>query len=148
MYDVSAWGIDVHLINVHYYYYYKSPVCTSLFLHRLQLAIGHRQVCKGLERDQLSLVLVWGAAQPLLLIRSLLPLAASRACPALCLQKLMPTITDATGLSSLIAIGFKVSVFVNLSIESVCVCVCTCVCACVCVCACMHITAVPRCLFS
>ena len=147
MYDVSAWGIDEHMINVHYYYY-KSPVCASLFLHRLQLAIGHRQVCKGLERDQLSLVLVWGAAQPLLLIRSLLPLAASRACPALCLQKLMPTITDATGLSSLIAIGFKVSGFVYLSIESLCVCVHVCVCMCMCVCTCMHVTAVPRCLFS
>lgn len=74
---------------------------------RCQLAIGHRQVSKHLERDELSVVLVWGGAQPSIITDSLVPLAATRSCPALCLQSLMPKIKAATGLTSLVALGFK-----------------------------------------
>ncbi|KAK7499191.1 hypothetical protein BaRGS_00009451 [Batillaria attramentaria] len=77
-----------------------------------QLAIGHRQVSKHLERDQLLLLLVWGGAQPSIITDSLIPLAATRSCPALCLPNLMPKLMAATGLTSLVALGFKENVAV------------------------------------
>lgn len=80
----------------------------SNFCNRAQLAIGHREASKCLERDQLALLLVWKDAEPSIITKCLIPLAATRLCPALCLQSLGPKLSLATGLTSAVAVGFKV----------------------------------------
>lgn len=66
---------------------------------------GVRNVTKGLERGNLSLVLVCRTADPPLLTRHLIALAAHHQTRAACLPDLSLTLAPILGLKSLIALG-------------------------------------------
>ncbi|XP_007242146.1 ribonuclease P protein subunit p38 [Astyanax mexicanus] len=74
---------------------------------RRQLAIGINEVTKGLEKDELSLVLVCSSIRPAHMISHLIPLSRTRAVPACQVPGLSEGLSGALGLSSVLALGFK-----------------------------------------
>ncbi|XP_072548369.1 ribonuclease P protein subunit p38 [Salminus brasiliensis] len=74
---------------------------------RRQLAIGINEVTKGLEKDELSLVLVCSSVRPAHMISHLIPLSRTRAVPACQVPDLSDGLSGLLGLSSVLALGFK-----------------------------------------
>ncbi|XP_036414283.1 ribonuclease P protein subunit p38 [Colossoma macropomum] len=74
---------------------------------RRQLALGINEVTKGLERDELSLVLVCSSAQPAHMTSHLIPLSKTRAVPACQVPELSASLSGVLGVSSVLALGFR-----------------------------------------
>ncbi|KAL7840316.1 hypothetical protein AOLI_G00256390 [Acnodon oligacanthus] len=74
---------------------------------RRQLALGINEVTKGLERDELSLVLVCGSAQPAHMTSHLILLSQTRAVPACKVPELSASLSGLLGVSSVLALGFR-----------------------------------------
>ncbi|CAM9270277.1 unnamed protein product [Lampetra fluviatilis] len=74
---------------------------------RREVALGVNEVIRGLERDELSLVLVCGTARPPLLPRLLASLCASRAVSAAQLGALSAAVAPLLGLRSVLALGVR-----------------------------------------
>ncbi|XP_067669656.1 uncharacterized protein [Haliotis asinina] len=74
---------------------------------RSQIVCGVREVTRGLEKDDLDLVIVCRSTQPSVITKHLIPLAASRGCSALCIPEFNPKISPLLGMTSLVAMGFK-----------------------------------------
>ncbi|XP_017571166.2 ribonuclease P protein subunit p38 [Pygocentrus nattereri] len=74
---------------------------------RRQLALGINEVTKGLERDELSLVLVCGSARPAHMTNHLIPLSKTRAVPACQVPGLSASLSGVLGVSSVLALGIR-----------------------------------------
>lgn len=74
---------------------------------RKELAIGINEVTKGLERNELSLVLVCDSVRPAHVTAHLIPLSKTRSVPACQVPGLSSSIGPSLGLSSVLALGFK-----------------------------------------
>lgn len=74
---------------------------------RKQLAIGMNEVTKGLEKNELTLVLVCKSVKPEMVSKHLIDLSATREVPTCQLPRLSETVAAALGLRSVLALGFK-----------------------------------------
>ncbi|XP_060756923.1 ribonuclease P protein subunit p38 [Neoarius graeffei] len=74
---------------------------------RNELAIGINEVTKGLEKNELGLVLVCDSVQPLHMTSHLIPLSQTRSVPACQVPSLSTSLASSLGLSSVLALGFK-----------------------------------------
>lgn len=74
---------------------------------RKQLAIGINEVTKGLERNELSLVLVCNSVKPRHMTQHLIPLSKTRFVPACQVPRLSESLAGLMGLKCLLALGFK-----------------------------------------
>ncbi|XP_051872375.1 ribonuclease P protein subunit p38 [Pristis pectinata] len=74
---------------------------------RKQLAIGINEVTRGLEKDELCLVLVCRSVKPPIMTQHLIQLSASRTVPACQVPHLSETVAPLLGLKSTLALGFK-----------------------------------------
>ncbi|NP_001087856.1 ribonuclease P/MRP 38kDa subunit S homeolog isoform X1 [Xenopus laevis] len=74
---------------------------------RKELAIGINEVTRGLEKNELSLVLVCKSAKPEMITKHLIELSISRETPACQIPRLSENIAPALGLKSVLALGFK-----------------------------------------
>ncbi|KAL6462319.1 hypothetical protein MHYP_G00287410 [Metynnis hypsauchen] len=74
---------------------------------RRQLALGINEVTKGLERDELSLVLVCASARPAHMTNHLIPLSKTRAVPACQVVGLSAGLSGVLRVSSVLALGFR-----------------------------------------
>ncbi|XP_062602432.1 ribonuclease P protein subunit p38-like [Saccostrea cucullata] len=74
---------------------------------RSKLCFGINEVIKGLERDQMRLVLACQSCKPDMLTQHLIGLAASRNCPASLISNLSSTLCPILKISSLMALGIK-----------------------------------------
>ena len=77
-------------------------------LCRKKICFGINEVTKGLEKDQLRLVLVCQSCKPEMFTQHLIGLAASRNCAASVISNLSLTLCPLLKLSSLLALGVKV----------------------------------------
>ncbi|KAM3613458.1 uncharacterized protein V6R79_000003 [Siganus canaliculatus] len=74
---------------------------------RKQLAIGINEVTKGLERNELKLVLVCKSVKPQQMTNHLIALSATRGVPACQVPRLSLTLSEPLGLKSVLALGFR-----------------------------------------
>ncbi|XP_068616441.1 ribonuclease P protein subunit p38 [Brachionichthys hirsutus] len=74
---------------------------------RRQLAIGINEVTKGLERNELKLLLVCKSVMPKHMINHLIELSATRSVPACQVPRLSQTLSEPLGLKSVLALGFR-----------------------------------------
>lgn len=74
---------------------------------RKQLAIGINEVTKGLERNELCLVLVCNSVKPKHMTQHLIPLSKTRFVPACQVPRLSESLAGVMGLKCLLALGFK-----------------------------------------
>ncbi|XP_052000306.1 ribonuclease P protein subunit p38 [Xyrauchen texanus] len=74
---------------------------------RKQLAIGINEVTKGLERNELSLVLVCNSVMPSHMTCHLIPLSKTRSVPACQVRRLSAHLSGLLGLKCVLALGFK-----------------------------------------
>lgn len=74
---------------------------------RKQLLFGVNQVTRGLEKDDVRLVITCRSAQPVIITRHLIGLASLRKCPAICISDLNKSVCEAMNLTSAVAVGFK-----------------------------------------
>ncbi|KAL2084171.1 hypothetical protein ACEWY4_019689 [Coilia grayii] len=74
---------------------------------RKQLAIGINEVTKGLERNELCLVLVCNSVKPKHMTQHLIPLSKTRSVPACQVPRLSENLAGALGLKCVLALGFK-----------------------------------------
>lgn len=74
---------------------------------RKQLAIGINEVTKGLERNELSLVLVCNSVRPEDMTWHLIPLSTTRSVPACQVPDLSASLSGLLGLKCVLALGFK-----------------------------------------
>lgn len=74
---------------------------------RKQLAIGINEVTKGLERNELCLVLVCNSVKPRHMTQHLIPLSKTRFVPACQVPRLSESLAAVMGLKCLLALGFK-----------------------------------------
>ncbi|XP_077070021.1 ribonuclease P protein subunit p38 [Siphateles boraxobius] len=74
---------------------------------RKQLAIGINEVTKGLERNELSLVLVCDSVRPAHMTWHLIPLSNTRSVPACQVPGLSDSLSGLLGLKCVLALGFK-----------------------------------------
>lgn len=74
---------------------------------RKQLAIGINEVTKGLERNELSLVLVCDSVRPAHMTWHLIPLSCTRSVPACQVPDLSYSLSGLLGLKCVLALGFK-----------------------------------------
>lgn len=81
--------------------------CWSNPAVRKQLAIGINEVTKGLERDELSLVLVCNSVKPAHMTCHLIPLSKTRSVPACQVPSLSDTLAGLLGLKCVLALGFR-----------------------------------------
>ena len=80
-------------------------------LFRQLYCFGISSVIKGLERDELRLVLIWKATQPPELKKAVLSLVIRTGCPAASISDVLhPVKASYESLSSLTAMGVKVIV--------------------------------------
>ncbi|XP_056330960.1 ribonuclease P protein subunit p38 [Danio aesculapii] len=79
---------------------------TNLIL-RKQLAIGINEVTKGLERNELSLVLVCNSVAPAHMTTHLIPLSKTRSVPACQVPGLSGSLSELLGLKCVLALGFR-----------------------------------------
>lgn len=75
---------------------------------RAQVVIGLNAVTRGLERDRLRAVVVCLSAKPAMMTQHLLMLVATRNCPAVALPDMSKTLSPLLGVTSALALGFKV----------------------------------------
>nr|XP_022339460.1 ribonuclease P protein subunit p38-like isoform X2 [Crassostrea virginica] len=80
---------------------------SSLSKARKKICFGINEVTKGLEKDQLRLVLVCQSCKPEMLTQHLIGLAASRNCTVSVISNLSLTLCPLLKLSSLMALGVK-----------------------------------------
>lgn len=85
----------------------SSEPCWTSAAVRKQLAIGINEVTKGLERNELSLVLVCNSAVPSHMTCHLIPLSKTRSVPACQVPRLSESIAGLLGLKCVLALGFK-----------------------------------------
>lgn len=76
---------------------------------RRQLAIGINEVTKGLERNELKLLLVCKSVRPKHMTNHLLALSVSRGVPACQVPRLSQSLSAPLGLKSVLALGFRQS---------------------------------------
>lgn len=81
--------------------------CWTSAAARKQLAIGINEVTKGLEKNELSLVLVCNSVVPSHMTCHLIPLSKTRSVPACQVPRLSETIAGLLGLKCVLALGFK-----------------------------------------
>lgn len=81
--------------------------CWSHPAVRKQLAIGINEVTKGLERNELSLVLVCNSVKPAHMTCHLIPLSKTRSVPACQVPSLSDTLAGLLGLKCVLALGFR-----------------------------------------
>lgn len=81
--------------------------CWTIPAVRKQLAIGINEVTKGLERNELSLVLVCNSVRPADMTCHLIPLSITRSVPAYQVPDLSDSISGQLGLKCVLALGFK-----------------------------------------
>lgn len=81
--------------------------CWSNPAVRKQLAIGINEVTKGLERNELSLVLVCNSVRPEHMTWHLIPLSRTRSVPACQVPDLSASLAELLGLKCVLALGFK-----------------------------------------
>ncbi|XP_016406238.1 ribonuclease P protein subunit p38-like isoform X2 [Sinocyclocheilus rhinocerous] len=81
--------------------------CWSNPAVRKQLAIGINEVTKGLERNELSLVLVCNSVKPAHMTCHLIPLSKTRSVPACQVPSLSDTLAGLLGLKCVLALGFR-----------------------------------------
>ncbi|XP_052434804.1 ribonuclease P protein subunit p38 [Carassius gibelio] len=81
--------------------------CWSNPAVRKQLAIGINEVTKGLERNELSLVLVCNSVKPAHMTCHLIPLSKTRSVPACQVPNLSDTVSRLLGLKCVLALGFR-----------------------------------------
>lgn len=74
---------------------------------RKQLAIGINEVTKGLERNELCLVLVCNSVKPKHMTQHLIPLSKTRFVPACQVPRLSENLAGVMGLKCVLALGFK-----------------------------------------
>lgn len=74
---------------------------------RKQLAIGINEVTKGLERNDLSLVLVCNSVTPAHMTSHLIPLSKTRSVPACQVPGLSGSLSELLGLKCVLALGFR-----------------------------------------
>lgn len=84
-----------------------SEPCWTSAAARKQLAIGINEVTKGLEKNELSLVLVCNSVVPSHMTCHLIPLSKTRSVPACQVPRLSETIAGLLGLKCVLALGFK-----------------------------------------
>ncbi|XP_051576257.1 ribonuclease P protein subunit p38 [Myxocyprinus asiaticus] len=87
----------------------KKPTepCWTNVAVRKQLAIGINEVTKGLERNELSLVLVCNSVMPSHMTCHLIPLSKTRSVPACQVRRLSAHLAGLLGLKCVLALGFK-----------------------------------------
>ncbi|XP_021356342.1 ribonuclease P protein subunit p38-like isoform X2 [Mizuhopecten yessoensis] len=86
------------------------PVAIETLRNRKQLLFGVNQVTRGLEKDEVRLVISCRSAQPVIITRHLIGLAALRKCPAICVSSLNKSVSKVMNMTSAVAIGFKRSI--------------------------------------
>lgn len=74
---------------------------------RNELAIGINEVTKGLEKNELGLVLVCDSVKPAHMTSHLIPLSHTRSVPACQVPGLSASLAESLGLTSVLALGFK-----------------------------------------
>lgn len=74
---------------------------------RSELAIGINEVTKGLEKNELGLVLVCDSVKPAHMTTHLISLSQTRSVPACQVPGLSASLAGSLGLSSVLALGFK-----------------------------------------
>ncbi|XP_068180668.1 ribonuclease P protein subunit p38 [Antennarius striatus] len=74
---------------------------------RGQLAIGINEVTKGLERNELKLLLVCKSVKPIHMTNHLMELSATRNVPACQVPRLSQSLSEPLGLRSVLALGFR-----------------------------------------
>lgn len=74
---------------------------------RRQLAVGINEVTKGLERNELKLVLVCKSVKPKHMTNHLIALSATRGVPACQVPRLSQSVSEPLGLKSVLALGFR-----------------------------------------
>ncbi|XP_018953209.2 ribonuclease P protein subunit p38-like isoform X1 [Cyprinus carpio] len=74
---------------------------------RKQLAVGINEVTKGLERNELSLVLVCNSVRPAHMTCHLIPLSKTRSVPACQVPSLSESLAGLLGLKCVLALGFR-----------------------------------------
>ncbi|TRZ03079.1 hypothetical protein DNTS_029879 [Danionella cerebrum] len=74
---------------------------------RNQLAIGINEVTKGLERNELNLVLVCSSVRPDHMTSHLIPLSKTRSVPACQVPGLSKCLSESMGLKCVLALGFR-----------------------------------------
>ncbi|XP_022339459.2 uncharacterized protein LOC111134591 isoform X1 [Crassostrea virginica] len=84
-----------------------SSLSKARTLCRKKICFGINEVTKGLEKDQLRLVLVCQSCKPEMLTQHLIGLAASRNCTVSVISNLSLTLCPLLKLSSLMALGVK-----------------------------------------
>lgn len=75
---------------------------------RRKICFGINEVIKGLEKDQMRLVLACQSCKPEMLTQHLIGLAATRNCPATIISNLSTTLCPILKISTLMALGIKV----------------------------------------
>lgn len=87
----------------------KEPQDMNLKIDRKGFVLGVNSVTRGLEKDQLSAVLLAAGIKPTHLIQHIVPLCASRSVPVVCHRLLNTEIANMINVSSLATMGIKVS---------------------------------------
>ena len=77
-------------------------------MYRKDLYLGLNKVTKGLEKDELRLVLVCKSAEPKFITSHLIGLSAVRNCHSMQVKDLSKTMSQILNISSALAVGFKV----------------------------------------
>lgn len=76
---------------------------------RSQVVIGLNAVTRALERDSVRAVMVCLSVKPAVVNHHIMMLAATKRCPAIALPHLSKTISPLLGVTSALAVAFKVS---------------------------------------
>lgn len=108
------------------FFFFKK--CYQMFNHsklhvtnfRRKICFGINEVIKGLEKDQMRLVLACHSCKPEMLTQHMIGLAATRNCPATIISNLSTTLCPILKISSLMALGIKVRwIFPRISLTTV-----------------------------
>lgn len=86
---------------------------------RRKICFGINEVIKGLEKDQMLLVLACQSCKPEMLTQHLIGLAATRNCPATTISNLSTTLCPILQISSLMALGIKVRYFCSKNSQTI-----------------------------
>ncbi|XP_060063896.1 ribonuclease P protein subunit p38-like [Ylistrum balloti] len=74
---------------------------------RKQLLFGVNQVTRGLEKDEVRLVMTCRSAQPVIITRHMIGLSSLRGCPAICINDLNKSLCEVMNMTSAVAVAFK-----------------------------------------
>lgn len=87
----------------------QGDVHSKMSIARRKICFGINEVIKGLEKDQMRLVLACQSCKPEMLTQHMIGLAATRNCPATIISNLSTTLCPILKISSLMALGIKKS---------------------------------------